>query len=437
MFTISTGCGGIGPAPGGPPPTNQQLNSSINHIIFMAQENRGFDHYFGKLPDYWKANGYPNQTFDGLPTNASNVADDGSTVNAFHLRTVCVQNLSPGWNESHVIWNVNDPVSPTAALDGFVHTAANFSQNAVPPDAPIFDLEGLRSMGYYDGSDLNFYYFMASNFATSDRWFSPVMSRTQMNRLYLFAATSAGYVNPPKVSLPNKTIFELLESAGVSWKVYETDPGTAFIGNFQPFASQHTANVVPLSQYYTDLNNGTLPSVALIEPGYKSGLDEHPNQNIQAGAAHVHDIMKALMQSSSWKDSAFILTFDEFGSFYDHVPPQPAVQPDGVPPIDLGPNDVCSKVTGPNCDFVFTGYRIPLLVVSPFTKKNYVSHRTADFTAILKLIETRFGLSSLTKRDAAQMDMTEFFDFSNPPWMTPPSVPDQDRNGLCDFHAVP
>jgi phospholipase C len=437
IFVIQTGCGGLGSPVSSAPPPNQQLNTSINHIIFMAQENRGFDHYFGKLPDYWKANGYPNQTFDGLPANAFNLDDDGSTVNSFHLRTVCVQNLSPGWNESHVIWNVNDPVSPTATLDGFVHTAANFSQNAVPPDAPIFDLEGLRSMGYYDGSDLNFYYFMASNFATSDRWFSPVMSRTQLNRLYLFAATSAGYVNPPKVSLPNKTIFELLESAGVSWKIYETDPGTAFIGNFQPFASQHTANVVPLSQYYTDLNNGTLPSVAVIEPGYKSGLDEHPNQNIQAGAAHVHDIIKALMQSSSWKDSAFILTFDEFGSFYDHVPPQPATHPDGIAPIDLGANDVCSKVTGPNCDFVFTGYRIPLLVISPFTKKNYVSHRTADFTAILKLIETRFGLPSLTKRDAAQMDMTEFFDFSNPPWMTPPNVPDQDQNGLCDFHAVP
>src|SRR6266576_2432967 len=129
IFTLQTGCGGLGGASTGPPPTNQQLNSSINHIIFMAQENRGFDHYFGKLPDYWKANGYPNQAFDGLPTNASNLSDDGSTVNSFHLRTVCVQNLSPGWNESHVIWNVNDPVSPTAALDGFVHTAANFSRN--------------------------------------------------------------------------------------------------------------------------------------------------------------------------------------------------------------------------------------------------------------------------------------------------------------------
>ena len=295
-------------------------------------------------------------------------------------------------------------------------------------------------MGYYDGNDLNYYYYMATKFATSDRWFAPVMSRTQLNRLYLLAATSAGHVNPPQTPLPNKTIFELLESAGISWKIYETDPGTAFIGNFQPFASQHTANIHPLSDYYNDLANGTLPAVAMIEPGYKSGLDEHPGngKSIQAGAQHVHDIIKGLMQSSSWKDSVFILTYDEFGSFYDHVSPQPATHPGDTAPIDIGPNDVCSKVTGPNCDFNFTGFRVPLLVVSAFTRKNFVSHHTADFTAILKLIETRFQLGSLTKRDAAQMDMTEFFDFTNPPWMTPPAdVPDQNQNGLCDFHAVP
>ncbi|HTE89572.1 MAG TPA: alkaline phosphatase family protein, partial [Terriglobales bacterium] len=112
MFSCMTGCGG-GASTGAPnetpPSSNQQLNSSINHIIFMAQENRGFDHYFGKLADYWKANGYPAQAFDGLPATASNPSFDGlSTVNSFHLRTVCVQNLSPGWNESHTDWNVNN-----------------------------------------------------------------------------------------------------------------------------------------------------------------------------------------------------------------------------------------------------------------------------------------------------------------------------------------
>src|SRR5436190_19695409 len=165
-FAMQTGCKGLSGASTGEPAPNPKLNESINHIIFMAQENRGFDHYFGKLPEYWQANGYPSQTFDGLISNASNSSFDGlSTVNAFHLRTVCVQNLSPGWNESHVDWNVNNPVGPWGG-DGFVHTAAHFSQTAVPPDAPTFDQQGLRVLGYYDGNDLNYYYYMASKFAT-------------------------------------------------------------------------------------------------------------------------------------------------------------------------------------------------------------------------------------------------------------------------------
>jgi len=144
------------------------------------------------------------------------------------------------------------------------------------------------------------------------------------------------------------------------------------------------------------------------------------------------------MQSSSWQDSAFILTFDEFGGLYDHVSPQPAVSPDGIKPVDLRPGDVCmSGNTGPTCDFVYTGFRVPLIVVSPFTQKNYVSHTVADTTAILKLIETRFDLPNLTKRDAAQMDMTEFFDFANPPWLTPPNPPAQITNGACYLDHLP
>ena len=95
---------------------------------------------------------------------------------------------------------------------------------------------------------------------------------------------------------------------------------------------------------------------------------------------------------------------------------------------------MCAQVTGPTCDFVYTGFRVPLIVVSPFVSKHFVSHTPADHTAILKLIETRFGLGSLTNRDAAQMDMTEFFDFVNVPWSTPPDpslVPVQKTNGSC------
>ena len=113
------------------------------------------------------------------------------------------------------------------------------------------------------------------------------------------------------------------------------------------------------------------------------------------------------------------------------------MSPDGIPPVDLQPGDVCTKSTGPICDFTYTGYRIPLIVISPFAKQHYVSHTVADSTAVLKFIETRFGLPSLTKRDAAQMDMTEFFDFKKAAWMTPPNPPTQSTSGACYLDHLP
>jgi len=430
-----SGCQGLGTGTGNSPNGNLQ---NVNHIIFMVQENRSFDQYFGQLSAYWQSNGFPAQSIDGMPVNASNPTFDGtSTVNSYHVKTTCIENLSPSWNEDHVDWNRQNPTSSTVTSDGFVFTAAKYAQNPPPEDAPILDTAGIRAMGFYDGSDLNYYYFMASNFATSDRWFSPVMTRTQPNRLFLLAATSAGHVYPPTATLSNQTIFGLLQSAGVSWKIYETDPGTTYLNNFQPFASQHSANVVPVSQYMTDVQNGTLPAVAMIEGGYNSGLDEHPKNNVQTGAAYVEGLINALMKSPSWKDSVFILTYDEAGGLYDHVPPMSTVSPDGIPPSDLQPGDICTGGSGgANCDFTVAGFRVPLIIVSPFTKKNFVSHTPADYTAIAKLIEARFKLTPLTKRDAAQMDMTEFFDFKNVPWATPPSPPAQVTTGVCNAQML-
>ena len=131
------------------------------------------------------------------------------------------------------------------------------------------------------------------------------------------------------------------------------------------------------------------------------------------------------------------LTYDEAGGIYDHVAPQPAVSPDGIKPLDLPAGDICTVSTGPTCDFTYTGYRVPLVVVSPYAKKNYVSHTVADYTAILKLIETRFNVPALTKRDAAQMDMTEFFNFNNPAWATPPVPPQQNTSGACYLNKLP
>ena len=235
----------------------------------------------------------------------------------------------------------------------------------------------------------------------------------------------------------------------ISWKIYVTTFGPGpltFLSSFDYF-SVHPEKIVAISEYLKDVANGTLPQVAMIEPGYVDGTDEHPaidpnlpGGDVQAGAKYVASLIDALMKSPSWKDSAFILTYDEFGGFYDHVPPKPAVSPDGIPPQDLLTNDWCTVTRspgGPTCDFTYTGFRVPLMVVSPFSKKSFVSHTVADYTAILKLIETRFKLPSLTKRDAAQMDMTEFFDFANAPWATPPTTPTQAVTAPCYLDHLP
>jgi phospholipase C len=183
--------------------------------------------------------------------------------------------------------------------------------------------------------------------------------------------------------------------------------------------------------------------VSEIEPASDAALDQHGSdsdanpENVQAGARYTSTLVNALMQSSAWKDSAFIFTFDESGGLYDHVPPQPTVSPDGIKPIDLPAGYICTGATGPICDFTYTGYRIPLTVISPFAKKNYVSHTVMDSTAILKFIEERFNLSALTKRDAAQPDMSEFFDFNNPQWTLPPVPPTQRVSNPCYLDHLP
>ena len=491
---------------------------NINHIIFLAQENRSMDSYFGAMRAYWAATGTPDQAFDGLPqfNPPANPAlapqvpgcnpvtstptfchvdpatgDVGSPVPSFHFLTMCVENPSPSWDEAHTDWNASDPVSATPTLDGFVRAAANDARNNSP--TPFFDVNGMRTMGYYDGTDLNYYYYMATAFSTSDSWFSPVMTRTPPNREYLIAATSQGYVykrgaNPPldSAALKGPTIFEALDAANISWKIYVPTKGTPCETNPTDVAclisqsylhdftfgvaiknnpSEYQNNIVPVSQFSTDAQNGNLPQVAQIEPASSAGLDEHPADqdtqppccSIQGGANFVATLINSVMCGSntlpssanpctpgpSWQDSAFILTFDEFGGFYDHVAPQPTVSPDNIPPLDLFPGDDCTASTGPNCDFTYTGYRVPLIVISPYAKKNFVSHTVTDYTAILKLIETRFGLTSLNSRDAAQMDMSDptvgFFDFNNPPWRTPPTPPLQNATkvGQCYLDHLP
>jgi phospholipase C len=253
--------------------------------------------------------------------------------------------------------------------------------------------------------------------------------------MYLFGATSQGHIYPdppPSGGFPIKTIFEELRDAGVSWRYYYLD-NSIFLAQFQAWNDPAIqGNVYPISNYYSTLADSNadnlLPQVIFIERGSDTcACDEHPDANVQTGASTVAQVTNALLASPAWKSSVLLLTFDEFGGLYDHVPPISVPAPDNIQPI-ASPGQP-TPLAG---DFAHSDFRTPLIVVSPWVRPNFVSHTPRELTSILKLIETRFNLPSLTARDAAADNMLEFFDFSSPHWLTPPSLPAQTTSTPCD-----
>jgi phospholipase C len=381
---------------------------NIRHIIYLVQENHSFDNYFGMLGRYRASKGLPNGV-DGVPLNATEYSTSGQAVHPYHLQTVCVEGIVPSWGPN---WKAAD----LGKMDGFVRYGTTI------------DPQGTRAMGYYDQTDLPYYYELATQFGTSDRWFSPVMSSTNPNRMYLFAATSFGHIDPdqpPTGGWPQPTIFDHLDQAGVSWWYYYQDNGV-YLPQWQTY-QRDASRLRAISNWYTDIQNeATLPQVIFIERAGPSGLDEHPYKNIQAGAANTAKILNALLASPSWASSVFILTYDEGGAGFDHVIPATTVAPDDIPPM--------LSSSGYPGDFKHTGFRVPMIVVSPWSKPNFVSHTWRDYTSILRLIEDRFGVAPLTARDAAADNMMEFFNFSTPHWLTPPPLPQQLQNKACDYN---
>jgi phospholipase C len=447
------GCGGVsskskpGPTPG-PPPAGI---TAVNHVVILLQENRSFDHYFGQMTAYRQANAIPINgspaTIDDESTGAfSNFSPaTGANIAPYHTGSVCTEDLTPDWEPSHINFNRLNPAAASASspMDGFVAIGFNISKVAAGLGIHMADQDGHRVMGFFDGNDLNYYYFMASQFAIDDHFFAPVPSDTPANRHFLMAGTSQGFVHegPGPGGLTAKTIFQELDSAGVTWKIYSADTSMAtFLRDFayfnQPGVSGHVAGI---GQYFADAAAGKLPGVSFIEPGLHDGLSEHPSNfdithpqagepaiNVQVGAQFASKLINAVMQGPSWSDTVIFFAEDEGGGTFDHVPPMSVPSPDGIKPVDL------LSIDAPG-DFTLTASRVPNIVISPFTKKNFVSHTPMDYTAYLRFIEARWSLPTLTARDASMPDMTEFFDFTGKPWATPPMPPAQNMNGACDF----
>ncbi len=395
---------------------------SMKHIVIELQENRSFDNYFSKMNEYRQMNGVNDNAVDersstvGLPDVA------GKLITPFHAQTGCQENLSPSWNAEHYDYD-------NGLMDNFLRSGNTIGYSSDDPN-------GTRAISYYDWTDLPYYYSLAFQFATSDRWFSPLIGPTDPNRMYSFGATSLGWTtgpHPPQGGFPNMTIFDLLDQVGISWKYYYQDTAPIHIPYWSIYQKDPN-KFVPITDYFNDVKSeSTFPSVVFIEEGH---YDEHPEpdpgtsgapENIQQGATVIKSFIDALMQSPTWKTSAFILSYDEAGGFDDHVPPPAAVQPDGIPPIVTIGTDAAGL-------FNQYGFRLPVAVVSPWTIPHFVSHVVRDHTAILKLIETRFSLPPLTARDAASDDMTEFFNFASPAYMTPPTMPAQPISDPCSLN---
>ncbi len=361
----------------------------IQHIVVLMQENRSFDHYFGRLPALGKTD------VDGLPADASNPDATGTAVAPFHMPRYCTRDTAHGWDSSHREFD-------GGKNDGFVR------ENE--PD-------GARSIGYYDQTDLPYYYGIAQTFAIADRYFCSVMGPTHPNRFFLYAGTAAGETRTVYTlggyNMP--TVLEALSQRGISWKVYYGDVPYAWLFSNLVGSPQ----VVTLDQYFADALGGKLPAVSFIELAQEnvSGpeLDEHPSVNIQVGEAAVKQVIDALMASPNWKDSAFFLTYDEHGGFYDHVPPPAACPPDDVTPMYV-PDD-------PSATYAQLGFRVPLMLISPFAKPGFVSHVVYDHASILRFIETRHDLPAMSRRDANADPMLDLFDFDHPAFLTPPTLP--------------
>jgi len=374
---------------------------AIQHVIFMLQENHSFDNYFGMLNQYRHNNGYNvaddgkdyevDGLYDYLPDGSTldlrptivNQDDQGDKYSLFKFKSTCVDDMSSDWLSSYGDVNrYNFLTTRPINMDGYVHNAEGYANSCAKNNScsgSFTDLNGQRAMGYYDQDFFNYYYYMASQFALSDRWFSPVASKSIDNRIATFTGgTTQGLVKDPGgddhlSQLNINNIFKELDQAGVSWKIYYTVteglckdpedcpatgtsrfPATDFlnlsysthyvynnpngnactaptVGSSNPITNDSSnsycidpTHIAPISQYFVDLKNDALPSFAFIEAGYGNN-DEHPGsgQSVLYGQAQVASIINAFMGSSAWPTSVFFLSYDEGGGPYDHVPPVP------------------------------------------------------------------------------------------------------------------
>jgi phospholipase C len=383
----------------------------IEHIVVLIMENHSFDNLLGMVP--YQVPMRAAAAADGLTrrrgrfTNV-NLDANGHKVFAQHAASPCQLNGHPGqsWNASHESWD-------GGRNDGFVKASG-----------PI-------AMRFWDRSDLPFTYSLVGHFPIGDRFFCSTLCQTYPNRRFFFTGTASGTIATNAVTFTtpaaNGTIWDRLDAHDISWGIYYQDlpswlivPGVA--------TPARGARVKGFDRFLTDAAAGRLPQFTFLDPQYETTSEENP-QDIQVGERYIAQVVRALIRAPTWKRTALFITYDEHGGYYDHVPPPRAIKPDGIPPM-LGPGDTPATYNR-------YGFRVPLIVVSPWARRNYVSHVIQDLTSITAFIERKWNLPAMTFRDANANPMTDYFDFRAPAFAKPPrlAAAPQLGPGLAQCHA--
>ena len=365
----------------------QRKDIPIRNIVVVMQENRSFDHYYGA----WAA----TQTgIDGIPAEFTNPDENGQRVSPHHLATTCVKSDPPHqWDAMHAQWN-------GGRMDGFVTTAAG------PPGG------GRYTLGHYDERDLPFYHWLARTFSISDRHFSSALAGTWHNRQFLYTGTSRRIGKRGELTgVP--TVFDALDAAGVGWAVYtDGQPRQDCIG----WQRGHRG-LKRYDDFLQALKSETLPPVVFVDPAYEA--DEHPPNDVQSGEAWFRKLYLAATKSALWPGLALLLTYDESGGFFDHVPP-----PAACPPVPSQP------------ELNQLGVRIPLTLISPWARPGAVSHEVSEHASVLRFIEVVHDLPALSARDANASSLLAMFDFSAPHLLTPEAPPESGRGGCPTLVAT-
>jgi phospholipase C len=391
-------------------PAGMPSMPEIEHIVVLMMENHSFDNVLGMVPHQVPG----RAAVDGLrlrhgrPVN-SNPAGNGNRVFAQRATSPCQLSGEPSqtWNASHEAWD-------NGLNDGFVKASA-----------PI-------AMRFWDKHDLPFTYSLVEHFPIGERHFCSVLGQTWPNRSYLFAGTSSGMVNDIIAPAPpaNGTIWDRLDAHDIDWAVYydpSSYPSYVLVPGSQTPA--RAPRIKHFNQFLSDAPAGRLPQFTFLDPNYETTSEENP-QDIQLGERYIAQVITALMRAPTWRRTALFLTYDEHGGYYDHVAPPAALPPDSIPPV-LTATDVPGA-------FDRYGFRVPMIVVSPWARRHYVSRAVEDHTSITAFIERKWNLPAMTLRDANAAPMTNYFDFRRPAFREPPKLAAAPKlgPGLAACHAA-